>query len=170
MITWIRARREGQRKDQRDLYLQVSQRLTSPDVEGGRRILLHAVHSVSDAKVLHQGRPKDYDLANTAIATLDDAALYVHKGYIDRELFMEKWAGVYARCLDSGRHFLREREIRDPYTSADEWQDFLDLAEEAIARLESDPKYTAGGMSKTPVRPTVPGCTDAASTQPVAER
>jgi hypothetical protein len=135
--TWIWTWRERQRKDQRDLFLQVYERLLDKDVQRGRRILIQAVRSVDDAKSLLQDRPEDYDLANTAIATLDVAAMYVYQGYIDQKLFMEKWARVYARCLDSGRHFLREREIRDPYTSLDEWQHFLDMGEEAVARFKS---------------------------------
>jgi hypothetical protein len=136
-FTWVWTWRERQGKDQRDLFLQVYERLINKDIQRGRRILRQTVHSVNDAKTLLEDEPEDYDLANTAIAMLDVAALYVYQGYIDRELFMKKWARVYARCLDSGRHFLREREIRDPFVSAGEWQHFLDLGEEAIAWLES---------------------------------
>lgn len=70
------------------------------DLQRGRRVLFQMVQSIEDAQALFQDRREDSDLANRALAMLDVAALYVERGYIDRDLFVSRM-GVHL-CFDLG--------------------------------------------------------------------
>jgi len=50
--------------------------------------LFQEVKSLEDAQKLFQDRRTDSELVNRALAMLDIAALYVERGYIDRNLFL----------------------------------------------------------------------------------
>src|SRR6185437_15728065 len=92
VFTW----RERKVKDQRDLFLRVHERLVDVDLQRGRRIIYQDVNSVQDVQHLMRERPGDYDTANRALAVLDIAALYVERGYLDEQLFMQEWGLAYA--------------------------------------------------------------------------
>jgi hypothetical protein len=83
VFTW----RERRAQDQRDLFLRIHERLVDVDLQRGRRVLFQMVQSIEDARALFQDRREDSDLANRALAMLDVAALYVERGYVDRDLF-----------------------------------------------------------------------------------
>jgi hypothetical protein len=65
---------------------------------------------------------------------LDTAALYVERGYVDDELFMQEWGYVYAGILESSRNFMAERIARNAYPSSAAWSHFLRLAGHAVER------------------------------------
>src|ERR1700745_1588225 len=96
-------------KDRRELFLRLHDRLTDTAQQQGRWALFHDVNSVEDARNLRRNEMERYSLANMALATIDAAALYAERGYIDRTLFMEEW-GFYIRTSWSMRNILFPNE------------------------------------------------------------
>src|SRR5262249_25755565 len=77
-----------------------------------RGILFQEVKSLEDAQKLFQDRRTDSELVNRALAMLDIAALYVERGYIDRNLFLAEWGFAYASILEHAGYFIDERASR----------------------------------------------------------
>jgi hypothetical protein len=67
------------------------ERLIDDEVQRGRRILTHQVHSSEEIEKLVRERGRDYEMVSRTLSMLDVAALYVERGYIDKQLFMEEW-------------------------------------------------------------------------------
>jgi hypothetical protein len=105
--------RERVRQDQRDLFFKLHEHLVGADQQRGRRILYRQIHCVEDAQVLLRENPLEYDLANMALATLDIAALYVERNYIDEKTFMEEWGYTYKDIFEHARSFITERLERN---------------------------------------------------------
>jgi hypothetical protein len=89
------------------------------------------VQSIEDAQALFQDRREDSDLANRALAMLDVAALYVERGYIDRDLFVQEWGFAYASILENARYFIAERASRAVRPTVRSWPHFQLLASQA---------------------------------------
>jgi len=105
--------RERIRQDQRDLFLKLHELLVSAEHQRGRRILYRQIKSVEDARTLLRDSPEQYDLANMALATLDTAALYVERRYINQDLFMEEWGYTYKDIFSHAQFFITERIERN---------------------------------------------------------
>jgi hypothetical protein len=127
VFTW----RERKAQDQRDLFLRIHERLVDVDLQRGRRVLFQMVQSIEDARALFQDRREDSDLANRALAMLDMAALYVERGYIDRDLFVQEWGFAYASILENARYFIAERASRAVRPTVRSWPHFQLLASQA---------------------------------------
>jgi hypothetical protein len=128
LFTW----RERKARDQRDLFLRFHERLIDIDLQRGRRILLQNVHSVEDAE----------KFVNRALAMFDIAALYVERGYIDRQLFLEEWGYTYAGVWDSGQHFIAERLNRQASNTWSAWPHFQSFGKQAAEWVQRDSKVS----------------------------
>src|SRR5262249_46054511 len=121
LFTW----RERKAQDQRDLFLQIHERLAEVDLQHGRRILFQDIQSAKDARALSRNNPRDYDLASRALAMLDIAALYVEHDYIDKKLFMNEWGFTYATVRKHAQYFIDERISRGAMSAYWAWPHFL---------------------------------------------
>jgi hypothetical protein len=125
--------RERRAVDKRDLFLRMHERLLDQDVTRGRRILTREIHSTSDVHHLCAERHRDYEYVSHALSMLDFAALYVKKGYIDKEVFIGEWGVVYAEVREHFLLFIKERAKDDP-SYMWSWRHFQALADEASDR------------------------------------
>ena len=131
VFTW----RERKVKDQRDLFLRVHERLVDVDLQRGRRIIYQDVNSVQDVQHLMRERPGDYDTANRALAVLDIAALYVERGYLDEQLFMQEWGLEYANILKHAQYFIDERASQAVASADKTWPHLQFLGARATRHL-----------------------------------
>lgn len=134
VFTW----RERRHKDQRDLFFRINESLVNVELQRGRRIIYRTIRSEEDVKNLYHDNPDDYDLANRALAMLNVSALYVKRGYIDREIFTQEWGHVYARIWQHAKHFISFRK-KDSFTP-DLWPHFQSFAEQAAASVDGKTK------------------------------
>jgi hypothetical protein len=101
--------RDRRTQDRRDLFLKLHERLVDPDIQMGRRLLHERVSTVDDAQRLRVGSVEDYQLINRALAMFDIFAMYVHRGYIDRDLALEEWGHSFARTYKRALPFIDDR-------------------------------------------------------------
>lgn len=101
---------DRRRQDRRDLFLKLHERLIDPDVQRGRRLLYERVHSPADAARLREHATDDYELVNRALAMFEVFAMYVERGYVDRDMALEEWGHTIARAYERAEHFLDDRE------------------------------------------------------------
>ncbi|MBP8538573.1 hypothetical protein [Streptomyces sp. MK37H] len=131
----IRTHWDGIKRNRRDLFLSLHERLSHPDQVRGRTLLREEISSAAEAEKIRKKRRADYELAMSAINMLDILGLYVDKKYVDKELVFDEWGWLYGRCFDHGKYVLKdvqwydeEREIRAP------WRHFAELGKEASRR------------------------------------
>lgn len=142
-----------QKRDRRDLFLQMHHLLTDKDLQEGRRLLYETINSVDDVRQIRQTDPARTALINRALSTFELLAFYVQRGYIDKQLMLEEWGHTYARAWLHGRHFVVERleRERDGWSG---WPHLQTLAPEAEQwAAEHPPKLLANEGSRAPHGP-----------------
>ena len=97
------------RRDRRDLFLSMHERLIDPDLQEGRRVLHARINSVEDVKQLLDASPREYALVNRALAMLDIFGMYVARGYIDKRVALEEWGYTYAKAAARAAHVIEFR-------------------------------------------------------------
>ncbi|PWN03754.1 hypothetical protein DJ010_06685 [Nocardioides silvaticus] len=100
--------RQRSEQDRRDLFLTMHERLIASDVQRGRR-LLHEVGSEHEAALLRTNDPERYQEVNRAIAMLDVFAMYIQRGYINRETALEEWGHAFARAYEKATFVIDDR-------------------------------------------------------------
>lgn len=122
--------RDRRRQDRRDLFLRVHERLVDPDIQHGRRLLYERVDSVSDAAHLREHEVEVYQLINRAVAMFDIFAMYVQRGYINRDVALEEWGHAFARFFTRAEPLIEDRVTDQSWTP---WPHFRNFGGEAVA-------------------------------------
>lgn len=120
--------RDRRQQDRRDLFLKLHERLLEPELQRGRRLLHTKARTVRDVEALRDSSPDEYDLVNRAVAMSDVAAMYVARGYVDRDDFVGEWGVAYGRLWLAAEAFLEVR-LRYPGGEAG-WPHFRSLGRE----------------------------------------
>jgi hypothetical protein len=74
---------------------------------------------------------------------LDVAALYVERGYIDKDLFLEEWGFTYASILGHAEYFIEERASRIVRSAIRSWPHFRLLARQSAESSRSNESVNA---------------------------
>ncbi|MET4704532.1 hypothetical protein [Frigoribacterium sp. UYMn621] len=105
LLTYLQQRK----KDQRDLFLQLDQRLSAPEVSDGRRLLLSHQRTPDDFVTMRADTPEDFTAINSAIALFDVLSMYVERKYINRDLVFEEWGQTMAITWERAQPFIAAR-------------------------------------------------------------
>ncbi|MFW5469540.1 DUF4760 domain-containing protein [Knoellia sp. CPCC 206435] len=129
----------NKKQDKRELFLRVHERLIDPEIQRGRMLLYERVKTVDDAARLHQQEPENYQLINRSLGMFDIFAMYVLRGYIDRELALQEWGHAFARVFQRALPFIEYRLGSQTWTT---WTHLRVFGDEAVrwheARLAED--------------------------------
>lgn len=125
LTTWFAT----QRRQRRDLFLSLHERLTSRELQTGRRIIWDKIRKPDDANNLERSSPEEFRQAVIALGMFDILGLYVEKGYVDRKIVMQEWGSMLARTYWHGRHMITDRE---PTAGWRQWPHFERLGQEAL--------------------------------------
>ncbi len=104
LVNWHVSRQH----DKRDLFLAMHERLIASEVQEGRR-LLYLDHSLDQLDELRKSGSPEYQLINRALANFDVLAMYVDRGYIDRNVVLEEWGHSLARAYQRAEPFISNR-------------------------------------------------------------
>lgn len=101
-------------KHQKDLFVQVHDKLIDPEIQKGRGILAERVGKKSDV-----GRLSDVDfrLVNASLALYDTLAMYTQNQDLKLEHVRETWGTAMHRQAGAIRVFIDYREDNDRYRS-----------------------------------------------------
>jgi len=127
----------ARRRDKRDLLLRMHERLTTADQQRGRRLLYvmseegNRVNDLSD---------EEYELVNSALASLDTLGVYYQHRYVPRAALLELWAEPLLRLLGPAEPFLTHR---DALRGGSTWPHLHVLAEDARKYLRKRGKDPA---------------------------
>jgi hypothetical protein len=133
-----------QRQDRRDLFLKMHERLIDPDIQMGRRLLFERVDSQEAAARLRTSALEEYQLINRALAMFDIFAMYVQRGYIDRELALEEWGHSFARTFRQSQPFIADRLAVQRWSA---WPHLRSFGPQAVAWHEKDARGSAEGQA-----------------------
>lgn len=122
--------RDRRRQDRRDLFLKMHERLVEPEIQEGRRLLFELVHTDADAGRLRVNEPNLYQLINRSLAMFDILAMYVERGYIDRDVALSEWGHSLARTFRQAEPFMRDRFAEQTWKA---WPHFRSFSSSAIA-------------------------------------
>lgn len=97
----------NRRRDRRDLFLRLHERLASIDQQRGRK-LIHEMLRRQHKRVEDLG--DDYEAINNALAMLNVACFYYVRRYISRKDWLEIWSVPIVRAIDAAEQFLAYRD------------------------------------------------------------
>ena len=122
----------NQRKDRRDLFLQMHQLLTSSDLRRGRWILFQKINDEESVERLSDDEWRDIDRAMSAYNAL---GLYIAKKYINERDVMDIWAKPICAAWKAAQPYMAYRQ-RLEGSSPWKYFDFLsECARREIARI-----------------------------------
>jgi hypothetical protein len=108
-IFWnISSRRIAGETERRTLFLRLHESLVAEDLARGRGVVFR-LQSIDDARNLLASEGTEYHLANRALAMLDVLALFVERGYVDKDLVMGEWREQLALVHAKGAFFTEAR-------------------------------------------------------------
>ena len=118
------------RSDRRDLFLQLHDQLTSPEVQQGRRLIHEfARNGTGWSDTATDAAAEARDKANRALAMFDVVGWYVRKKYVDPSDVLALWAPAIVLCWHRAYEPYIER--RRHTEGWDIWPHFEALVEEA---------------------------------------
>jgi len=97
----------NRRRDRRDLFLRLHERLASVDQQRGRW-LIHERLGRQHKRV--EDLSDDYEAINNALATLNIGCFYYVRRYISRKDWLEIWSVPIVRAIDAAQPFLAYRD------------------------------------------------------------
>ena len=118
---------DNRKRDQRNVFLKVHERLLSDDLQRGRYLLFE---KVSDEASVARLREDEYRDINRALATYEALGLYLKNGYVIKRDVMDLWAEAIYRAWHAAQPFIAHREHNHGYRP---WPHF-----EALARASQD--------------------------------
>jgi hypothetical protein len=121
---------EGRVRNRRDLFLSLHEKLIASDLQRGRTLLREEVRNYPAAVALRNARDGRYQLVASAIAMFDVLGLYVHEGFVDKNLVFAEWGWLYAEVYESGQHVIQER-FDNAGNGRKPWPHFARLGKEA---------------------------------------
>jgi hypothetical protein len=108
-VIWnVSTRRAETETERRLLFLRMHESLVAEDLARGRGIVFR-LKSIEDARALLASEGPDYSLANRALAMLDVLALFVERGFLDRDLVVSEWQAQLARVHTHGTFLMQAR-------------------------------------------------------------
>jgi hypothetical protein len=97
------------RRDKRDLFLRVHERLASVDQQRGRK-LIHEMSS--QRKQVEDLADDEYETINNALSMLNVECFYYVRGYISRKDMLRTWAHSIARLYVAAQPFVSYRDAQ----------------------------------------------------------
>jgi len=94
-------------RDKRDLLLRVHERLITADQQRGRGLIYNKIAAGIAVEDL---TADEYSAINSALVTLDAAAIYYRRHYIRRKDFLRLWALTIVRVVCAAEPFLDQRK------------------------------------------------------------
>lgn len=133
----------GRARDRRDLLLRLHEYLSTPVQQRGRRL----VHAMSENnREVSDLTDEEYSLINSALASLDVAAMYWERRYMPRDAFLEAWAQPLVSLMRSARAFLAHRDALPGGCTCNGWP----------ARQATTCAHTAGTSADPEARAPAP--------------
>jgi hypothetical protein len=134
------------KRERRQLFLQMHERLIDTDQLLGRRTLFRDITSVEDVGRLERQQPEIYLQVHRTLAMLDILGCYAMRGYVDKQVILEEWGHWYAKAYEHGRYVIEYRVSVEPT----EWLPWPNLRrfglEEAVpwsrAHKANDPRWS----------------------------
>ncbi|CAG6392762.1 hypothetical protein SCOCK_180139 [Actinacidiphila cocklensis] len=128
------------KRQKRDLFLDLHEKLSRPDMQTGRTLLREQINGLDDAIGMRRWKSDDYQKAVSAIAMFDILGLYVEERFIKRSLVFKEWGWLYADVYFHARYVIQDRRNhgRDP------WLHFQRLGEKALAKYPVPTVNSAG--------------------------
>lgn len=141
------SQKRAEEVDRRELLLRVHERLATPELQRGRRLLFDIYDRRGKLTDLTQS---ERDEANQALAAFDIAGLYCAKGYeyMHPDELLKLWAAPLMRLKYAAEPLLAWR--RELLPDVQTWPYFADLADRAEKRMRD--LYTADQVDRMIMR------------------
>lgn len=125
----------ARRRDKREMFLRMHDRLLDPEVVAGRR-MLYTINSREYASHLSGEDQEALTRIYRALALYDVLGLYVERKWIDKQTVLDEWGESLSKSLTPGRFFIRGVRSGDN-ARVKNWPHWQKLAEEADAHIKA---------------------------------
>jgi hypothetical protein len=123
----------SRRRDKRDLFLRVHERLASTDQQRGRQL----IHRMNEQhRKVADLTDEEYEAINNALSILNVECFYYARRYISRQDMLENWAHSIARVYEAAEPFVAYRDAQT--AGARNWPALHKFAADARAYLGGD--------------------------------
>jgi hypothetical protein len=143
----------NRRRDRRDLFLRLHERLASVDQQRGRKLIHERLRRQHK---LVEDLGDDYEAINNALAMLNVACFYYARRYISRKDWLEIWSVPIVRAIDAAEPFLAYRDAQ--VGGARTWPEMRQFAADARKYLQQHGQEAE--LADHPVTEGSPGSAD----------
>jgi hypothetical protein len=143
----------NRRRDRRDLFLRLHERLASVDQQRGRKLIHERLRRQHK---LVEDLGDDYEAINNALAMLNVACFYYARRYISRKDWLETWSVPIVRAIDAAEPFLAYRDAQ--VGGARTWPELRQFAADARKYLQRHGREAE--LADHPVTESLPGSAD----------